>query len=85
MCSWVTGREGGKDVGREGGRESRVDYSIQYFYRVTAFKVLYLRTSVKGGAQTRCVNAATIDICNYALRMSPALNRSSEIQHFLML
>ena len=33
-------------------------YSVAYFDCVTAFEVPYLRTSIKGGAQTRCVNAA---------------------------
>ena len=35
-------------------------YSVAYFYRVTAFKVPYLRTSVKGGAQTQCVIALIV-------------------------
>ena len=60
---------------------SRVEigyYSVAHFDRVTAFKVPYLRTSVKGGAQMCCVNATTID----ASRLSPALNGSSEIRCF---
>ena len=52
-----------------------------YFDRVTVFKVLYLWTSVKGGAQMRCVNAATIDATMQRI-MSPTLNESSEIQRF---
>ena len=43
--------------------ESRIEieyYSVAYFDRVTAFKAPYLRTSVKGGAQTRCVIASII-------------------------
>ena len=30
-------------------------YSVVYFNRVTAFKALYLWTSVKGRAHTRCI------------------------------
>ena len=56
--------------------QSRVEieyYSVAYFDPVTVFKAPYLRTSVKGGAQTRCVIAACL---------SPTLNRSSEIRRF---
>ena len=42
-------------------------YSVAYFDRVTTFKALYLRTSVKGGVQTCCVNAATIDAITYCI------------------
>ena len=56
-------------------------YSVAYFDRVTALKAPYLRTSVKGGAQTRCV-IASIAAAFYALRLSPTLNGSSEIQRF---
>ena len=43
--------------------QSRVEiesYSIAYFDRVAAFKAPYLRTSVKGEAQTRCVIASIV-------------------------
>ena len=43
--------------------QSRVEieyYSVASFDRVTAFKVLYLRISVKGGAQMRCVIASIV-------------------------
>ena len=39
--------------------QSRVgieQYSVAYFERITVFEVLYRRTSVRGGAHTRCVN-----------------------------
>ena len=39
----------------------RRNHFVAYFDRVTAFKVLYLWTSIKGGAQTRCVSVAAID------------------------
>ena len=35
-------------------------YSIAYFDRDTAFEVLQRRTSVKGGANTLCVNVSSI-------------------------
>ena len=44
--------------------QSRVEiehYFIAYFDRIAAFEALYRRTSVKGGADTRCVNVASID------------------------
>ena len=44
--------------------QSRVEielYSVAYFARIAAFEALYRRTSVKGGAHTRCVNVASID------------------------
>ena len=47
---------------------------------MSAFKVPYLCASVKGGAQTHCVNAAYRR--NYASLLSPALNGSSEIRRF---
>ena len=53
-------------------------YSVVYFNHIATFKALYLCTSIKGGAQTCCVNAAAI--CNYALCMNPALSGSSEIE-----
>ena len=43
--------------------QSRVEieyYFVAYFDRVTAFKASYLRTFVKGGAQTRCVIASIV-------------------------
>ena len=36
-------------------------YSFAYFDRIAAFEALQRRTSVKGGAHTRCVNVASID------------------------
>ena len=44
--------------------QSRVEnehYSVAYFDRTRAFTTLYLRTSVKGGAHTCCVEASHID------------------------
>ena len=44
--------------------QSRVEnehYSVVYFDRTRAFTALYLRTSVKGGAHTCCVEASHID------------------------
>ena len=35
-------------------------YSVAYFDHVTAFKVSYLQTSVKGGAQMQCVIASIV-------------------------
>ena len=55
--------------------------SVAYFDHVTVFKAPYLRTSIKGRAQTRCVNAVTID-ANYGSRLSPALNGTSAIRRF---
>ena len=37
------------------------NYSLVYFDYITTSKVLYLRTSVKGGAHTCCVEASHID------------------------
>ena len=54
---------------------------VAYFDRVTAFKALYLRTSVKGGAQTRCIIASIVAAFTQHV-LNPALNRSSEIQRF---
>ena len=50
-------------------------YSIAYYMynHITAFKAPYLWTSVKGGAQTCCANAATINATTYASYMSPTL------------
>ena len=42
-------------------------YSVAYFDRVTVFKAPYLRASVKGGAQMRCVNAATINAITHCV------------------
>ena len=36
-------------------------YSVAYFNRTRAFKALYLRTSVKGGAHTCYIEASQID------------------------
>ena len=36
-------------------------YSVAYFDSTRAFTTLYLRTSVKGGAHTCCVEASHID------------------------
>ncbi len=55
-------------------------HSVAYFDRVAAFEAQYLLASVKGGAETRCVNAAAIDTTAY--RTSPTLNGSSMILHF---
>ena len=44
-------------------RQSPVEieyYSVAYFNYATELKALYLWTSVKGGAQTPCVNATAI-------------------------
>ena len=44
--------------------QSRVEiehYSIAYFDHITAFKVLYPSTSVKGGAHMRYVDLSGID------------------------
>ena len=61
--------------------QSRVEieyYSVTYFDRVAAFKVLYLCISIKDGVQMRCVVASiAATAC-----LSPTLNGSSEIQHF---
>ena len=65
--------------------QSRVEnkhYSVAYFDRTRALTTLYLRTSVKGGAHTCCVEASHIDAITYVARMSPALNGSSEIRRF---
>ena len=35
-------------------------YSVAYFDRITALETGYLWTSVKGGAQMRCVNASIV-------------------------
>ena len=54
--------------------QSRVEikyYSIAYFDCVTAFKAPYLWTSVKGGAQTCCVNAASIDAITHRVWAPP--------------
>ena len=43
--------------------QSRVEieyYSVAYFDRITVFKALYLRTSVKGGTQMRCKIASIV-------------------------
>ena len=59
--------------------QSRIEnehYSVAYFDHTRTFTTLYLRTSVKGGAHTCCVEASHIDI------LSPALNGSSEIRRF---
>ena len=53
-------------------------YSVVYFDRITAFKVLYRRTSVKGGADMRCVNVVSI----HEFTQSPSLNGSSALEHF---
>ena len=37
------------------------DYFIAYLDRTHAFKALYLRTSVKGGAHTCCIEGSHID------------------------
>ena len=37
-------------------------YSITYFNRITAIKVLYVLQYVKGGAQMCCINAAAINV-----------------------
>ena len=34
-------------------------YSVAYFYRITMFKALQRRTSVKGEAHTHCVNVVS--------------------------
>ena len=44
--------------------QSRVEiehYSVAYFDRIAVFKALLCRTSVKGGADTCCVNVVSID------------------------
>ena len=56
-------------------------YSIAYFNRVTALKVLYLRISVKGRAHMRCI-VASISSYIYTVHLSPTLNGSLEKQHF---
>ena len=56
-------------------------YSVAFFNHVTAFKVPFLRTFVKGGAQTRCVIASIVAAFTQHV-LSPALNGSSEIRHF---
>ena len=46
--------------------QSRVEieyYSVAYFDGVTAFKVPFFRTSVKGGAQTRSIVASIVAAC----------------------
>ena len=53
-------------------------YSIVYFNPITAFEVLYHRTSVKGGADMRCVNMVSI----HKFTQSPSLNGSSVLEHF---
>ena len=58
------------------GRKRTLFHRI-FFDCIHSFKVLYLRTSVKGGAHMRYVVASICEV-----RMSPALNGSSEIQRF---
>ena len=53
-------------------------YSVVYFDRITAFKVLYRRTSIKGGADMHCVNVVSI----HKFTQSPSLNGSSVLEHF---
>ena len=53
-------------------------YSVAYFNRITAFKAPYLRTSIRGGAQTRRVDSCRI----YTACLKPALNGRSEIRRF---
>ena len=36
-------------------------YSVVYFDRIAAFEALLRRTSVKGGADTCCVNVVSVD------------------------
>ena len=59
--------------------ENSVAYFDVYFDRVTAFEVWYLWTSAKGGAQTWCVTAATIDTTTHRV-WAPPLNGSSELR-----
>ena len=53
-------------------------YSIEYFDSITAFKVLYLRTCIKGGAPV-WMQQLTV---HALITVSPALNRSLEILRF---
>ena len=53
-------------------------YSVVYFNCITAFEVLYHRTSIKGGADMRCVNVVSI----HEFTQSSSLNRSSALEHF---
>ena len=53
-------------------------YSVVYFDPITAFEVLYRRTSVKGGVDMRCVNVVSI----HKFTQSPSLNGSSVLEHF---
>ena len=50
-------------------------YSVGYFDRITAFEALYSRTSIKGGADTCCMNVVSIP-------RAPPLNGSSALEHF---
>ena len=61
-----------------------IEYYVAYFDRITAFKALYLSTSVKGRAQ---MNAATINTTTHRISALPltevaSSNRRSEIQRF---
>ena len=53
-------------------------YSIVYFDRITVFKALYRRTSVKRGAGMHCVNVVSI----HEFTQSPSLNGSSALECF---
>ena len=53
-------------------------YSVVYFNCITAFEVLYHRTSIKSGADMRCVNVVSI----HEFTQSPSLNGSSTLEHF---
>ena len=57
-------------------------YSIVYFDHVTTFKVLYLKTSVKGGVHTRCVETSHIDATAQHI-ISPPLMRYSTLNAVL--
>ena len=53
-------------------------YFVVYFDRITAFEVLYRRTSIKGGADMHCVNVVSI----HKFTQSPSLNGSSVLEHY---
>ena len=55
-------------------------YSIAYFNCITAFEAFLRRTSVKGRAHYICKLMNTYLI--HTAHVSPALNRSSVLEHF---
>ena len=61
--------------------QSRVEiehYFVAYFDCITAFEVLWRRTSVKGGALGKFMNTYHV----YTAHISPTLNGSSVVEHF---